>query len=226
MEPYDKNKKLQLYKYLKEHKISSALNLASELKTSADFVLGMIESDNDYRKIGKDIITFNGLGVERCVVCAEKGMDHHNSVEIRLPPELIRGKELDNSLLSGVRGHRKCYSTVDLFFRYEGGFICEDCSSWAGKFLDGSEAEEKCNRLEDKEVGHPGVMSKQYMCNHFTPRFELMNNLEHQEDREAWEKRIKPVIEEKTNKGYASLISILEKCQLIKPMDFGFKDVL
>jgi hypothetical protein len=185
--------------------------LVSQLGVSKDFIRGMALVGKDYRMVD-DIVMLSGLGVTKCVVCGDADRIFYSTTAvIQLPSEMLNGKVLDPTLSNGIIGHRKCYKTIDAYFRVEGqGLVCWDCSSWSGGFVDGDEVMEKCRRLHEETTGHQGVLGSNPICNFYKAGFDV-----EEKDKQTWE-RIKPEVEARTNKGYQNLIERLTKLHLIK----------
>lgn len=208
------DKKTELYQILKKQKGVSLVQLAKELSVSEDFVLGMIESNKLYL-IKENIIALSGLGTDQCIVCSENGMDDHNSIGIVLPKEFLNGYKLNGKLSLGIRGHKKCYSSIDVFFRCSCGLVCWDCSSWSGEWVAGDEVEEKCSKLKHHYTGHQGVIEREDICNFFSPRLYIKKEDDSQENKNKWGK-IKSEIEQRTLGGYKNLVVLLEKARLLE----------
>lgn len=204
------DQKAQLFQYLRENKGAELAQLAEGLGVSPDFILGMVESNGLYRIEG-EFVTIAGLGTDRCIVCAEDRMNEHNSVKVRLPQDSLDDRRLKG--ISEIRGHRRCYTEIDIFFRYQEGLSCWDCSSWSGAWVDGNEVEERCSRLGVTYSGHQGVIGADRMCNFFSPDHNMKTDDDNQWKRDKWE-RIKPEIEQRTQAGYKNLVSLLEKARL------------
>jgi hypothetical protein len=204
---------IQMSALMKRQKAMPLEKLAKDLGVSQDFVLGIIDSSIIYKR-EKDLISLIGLGTERCIVCGENIGEYDNIFKAKIPDELINGRKLDSSLYYGeIKGHRKCYSEIDVFFRYEdknSSLVCWDCNHWSGAWVDGDEVEEKCYVLNEHDVGHRGVIGRNKICNLFSPDSDMKPK-----DRKYWEK-IKPEVQRRTQQGYKNLVAVLEKAYLIK----------
>lgn len=197
-------------------------SLAAELKVSTDFIRG-IAAGGDTFSLKDDFVLLNGLGESRCIICSNlEYMDERNygwrwAVNIKIPDELLRGYVINNGFPREIRGHKKCLSTIDAWFRFKEGFICYDCSSFRGQWVDGDEVVEECSIMKQREVGHRGIMAGEYMCNYFQPDREVREKRV-----EKWEK-IKPEIEARTQKGYQALIAHLEKLRFLRAKETAEK---
>jgi len=204
----------QIMTYLKKNHGASLDALAKETQKSSEYIRGIVESDpTKIYKIVGDTITLKGLGDNLCVVCGEANT-YFGSVPIRIPESILRGRQTS---ISKIKGHRKCYATIDVFFREDNILKCGDCSNSFGGWVDGDEVEEQCIKIDHKVTGHQGVLFGDPMCNYFSPDRHMCDkgNKEYDKKRGLWNE-IEQAIEQRTLKGYQNLIEILEKTKLIK----------
>jgi hypothetical protein len=202
----------QIMTYLKQHHGVPLMELASQVKKSEDYIMGVMESSISKTYLNKNgIIVLNGLGDKLCVVCGEE--NDWKSMPIRIPDEILKGRQVNPSTLNG---HKKCYETIDVFFRVDNILSCIDCSNFSGEWIDGDEVLEECYKHKFKESGHQGVIAGNKMCNFFSPDMYMRDekNPKYVKERKVWNE-IKSNIEERTLKGYQNLITILEKSTLI-----------
>ncbi|MBD3259444.1 hypothetical protein GF371_02320 [Candidatus Woesearchaeota archaeon] len=205
----------QLFKILMEKQGESIETLAKDLQVSPDFIRGIAAGNKNF-SLNDDFVLLAGFGVSRCIVCSETDYmdeDYYGwrwAVNIELPSEMLRDYDLGPQYSREIRGHKKCYSKIDVWFRYEEGFHCIDCSSFRGEWVDGNEVVEGCSIMKQRELGHQGVMADDNMCNYFRPDSEVT-----EDHAEKWE-RVKTAIEARTQQGYRSLIAHLEKLRLLR----------
>lgn len=202
----------QIIVYLRVNHGLSLEVLAKETQKSPEYIRGIVESDpNKIYKVIGDIITLKGLGDGLCVVCAKD--NDFRSIPIRIPDNILAGRQLTNS---SIKGHIKCYETIDVFFREKNILHCVDCTNSSGAWVDGDEVEEECAKIKHKVTGHQGVLFGDPMCNYFGPDSSMRDKRkkEYNKKRKIWAE-IQPVIEQRTLKGYQNLINILEKAKLI-----------
>lgn len=204
------SRKQDLYELLKKEKAAQLGDMAKRLNVSKDFVLGLICGDANYAKQG-DFVRLSLLGFDRCIVCAEYAPSNQDSVNIELPIKFLDNIKLPNHLQrNGIRGHRECYSTVDVFFRYENGLLCDACSSMWAKQVDNDTVEEYCEVLGDTGSRWSRLIRTQKMCNFYSPRDELTKR-----DKQLWGS-IQPEISKRTKKGYERLVALIEKAYLLR----------
>lgn len=236
----------QLIHLMKQEKALSIDEIAKKLDKTSDFVKGMLESNRDYivTNVGNvAVASISGLGDERCFFCADEGIkqDRYNqstmSVYISdIPKEVLENKNLFDSFIprnvhiNGIRAHRKCYNSIDLFFRQKedegmlkriednNKLTCLYCQSFSGEWIDNSEVEEKCNHpfIKEETTGHQGCLADRYACNLFSPDSEMRKNPDFEKERVLWQ-QIKPQIEQRTMQGYKNLVALLEKRYWIIP---------
>lgn len=206
--------------YIKKEHGASLENIAKEIGLSTDFVAGLIDAEEDKYRIIDKTISLNGLGSKLCVVCGEsQDYSGHNTLPIMIPDLFLNGKKLDSSLNNGlhtyVKGHRGCYTKIDVFFTENNMLHCIDCSSFHGDIIDIDEVKEYCYRLNYSEVGHKGVIASNPMCNYFSPDNDLKTNPTFEKHKEFWNS-IQPEIIQRKEKGYKNLVAILEKAKLLR----------
>lgn len=201
---------------MKKEKALTLQDLAEKFQVSTDYILGLIDSDSAYY-LEEDVVVLSGLGLDKCIICTEP-MDEWDSLSVEIPAEMMRGYRLKKHLKMGIRGHRKCYSTIDVFFRYKSGLRCIHCWYFdrPQQFPNG-QVEEVCRRLHFRNIGDSGFVAFKPICNYFKPSYEL-TKLENANESDTW-KKIEPILKERTLRGYKILMAILEKVFLLERQD-------
>jgi hypothetical protein len=229
----------QFMHLMKEKGTLSLEEIANTLEKNSDYILGLSEGDNSYFNFlvdEKKIISLKGIGSERCFFCGDESVkfDKYNQSTMGIllsdiPKELILGMKQNYEIIpndvsfKGVRGHKKCYNSIDLFFRLKKEddpikklndteeIVCWDCSSWYGGWVDASEVEEKCSQkyIKEEQAGHQGCIGSRYACNFFSPCNDMKTHPEFERKRELWEK-IKEETDKRTLQGYKNFVQLLK----------------
>ncbi len=224
-----------LYDMLKNEKALSMSELSNISGKSKDYLLGVIKSNHIYMHfeipnetgVGKkdssiEMVTLKGFGTNRCIVCGEGNVSEYDAMRIKIPKGILDIKGLalkrPDHINEGILGHRKCYTSIDVFFRNKEGLTCWDCSSWSGEWIDGDEVLEKCYKWDYKEPGHRGVIGANPICNFFHPNYNMKTNDNYAKERETFNK-INFSIALKTKKGLENLMGLLEKARLIEKIN-------
>ena len=207
----------QIYSILKEEKAITAADLSKKLKKPKNYVLGVLEGVNKFI-LKESYITLPRLGSERCIVCGENN-EFGKSIYMKIPPEFFKNIKYifgGDWLEKGVMGHENCYKTIGVFLRYPKlNISCYDCNSFKGGWVDGDEVIEECHKWNHSETGHKGVIASNPVCNFFSPDWDLKNNIKFKKQMAIW-KNTNFLINQKTNKGFENLMSLLEKAKLIE----------
>jgi hypothetical protein len=210
-----------LERYLKQNHGITIEKASKEFDTKQEYIKSIVSMDDNKYQTIDGMISFKELGKDLCVICCEH--QDSNSMTITLPEDILVNRTLDSRLEEGIKGHKVCYESTNLFFRIPGTnnvpkiTACINCSSFRGEPINEDEVLEKCYKLKFEEIGRQGVIADDPICNFFNPtiNFKTTLNPEEQQRRKAWE-ATQYGVWHKTNQGYKRLIEILLKTKLLR----------